>query len=767
MSDAAPPADDARSDGISLSHLARSWPKTVLAVWLAAIGLVLVVRGSPGAQGEVEALLPVAHRSLVDEPLVLLELGADGGSASSDALLTAATAIAERIPDERVPLAPPSGEAAAWFDAHALYLMPDEALAEIAARFSDAAMSDAISGLRARMSSPLFGATGDEPRRDPLGLHELVRDGAGRFTLDRARVTAAGDLIAEDGTAVLVQLRSPRPADTVLADVRAAIAGMPVEANLVGPAHLERAATTVVDERGHKLVLITLGAIAAVLAAALRRIRATFAILACLGTTYAAVLAVLGTETLWNLPIVVLAAGFACEGALHLQRISARGWPAATVMACALLPLLLSPYPAWQQAAWVWSLSVAAAILVLRVVLPAFHAVFGGAVSWDGRGFASRARPVLAIVTAGLALALGAWGFAKVPYHGADRIALPEAATGGVQARLLERFFDPALVVRTESTGKDAAEALEHAAVDAKGLLALVPEHATRVDTPGSWVAQTSDLHLRKTALVELQLSARLIRLRETLEAQGFRADAFGEFLRSAGGDEGMPTADAMLHGSLGPWLRRYLEEGDGLVRVRAFLQLVSDPAAPLPKLVSGDGKPLPMLGPAAAARSDRDRFAENLGMYALCQLWLGAFVVWLGTRSFAIALSAALATLATLGATLALVVIFELPFGPAMVPGWLLAGAAATVAAGRSCRAVDLQRPMFVTGLLVTSLCQIAAGLALVVSPVPMWRELGSIVIIGAAVASTIGIVAAPGLCRLLRREQQREEQQREETQA
>jgi hypothetical protein len=127
---------------------------------------------------------------------------------------------------------------------------------------------------------------------------------------------------------------------------------------------------------------------------------------------------------------------------------------------------------------------------------------------------------------------------------------------------------------------------------------------------------------------------------------------------------------------------------------------------------------------------------------------------VWLGTRSLAIAASAAIATLATQAATHAGIAMFDLPFGPAVLPAWLLAGAAATVAAGRACRAVDLQRPMFVTGLIVTSLCQVAAGLALVVSPVPVWRELGGVVMIGVVAASVIGIVVAPGVCAMLRRE-------------
>ncbi|MBC8067543.1 MAG: hypothetical protein IAG13_04345, partial [Deltaproteobacteria bacterium] len=230
---ATPPVDaEAARSGLSLQRLARHSPKSVLVLWLSAIAVVLSLGGTTRSTADVEALLPVAHRSPSGEPLILLELAPDTTDASTDTLLGAAAAITERLPDERVPLAPPSGEAAAWFDAHALYLMPDAALAEIGARFSDAAMSDAISGLRARMSSPLFGASGEEPRRDPLGLHELVQSNVGRFTSDRARATAAGDLLAPGGLAVLVQLRSTRDPQAVLADVRGAVVGMPVVASL-------------------------------------------------------------------------------------------------------------------------------------------------------------------------------------------------------------------------------------------------------------------------------------------------------------------------------------------------------------------------------------------------------------------------------------------------------------------------------------------------------------------------------------------------------
>ncbi|MBC8072389.1 MAG: hypothetical protein IAG13_28965 [Deltaproteobacteria bacterium] len=186
---------------------------------------------------------------------------------------------------------------------------------------------------------------------------------------------------------------------------------------------------------------------------------------------------------------------------------------------------------------------------------------------------------------------------------------------------------------------------------------------------------------------------------------------------------------------------------------MRAFVELAPDDSTALPRLRDADDEPMPLVGPAAAARHDRARFGEWLGIYALCQLWIGAFVVWLGTRSLAIAISAALTSAVTLGATTWGLALLGLSIGPAMLPGWLLAGAAGMVAAGRSCRAVDLQRPMFATGMIVTSLCQIAAGIALLVSPVPMWRELGAVVVLGSAAAAILGMTIAPGLCELLRR--------------
>jgi hypothetical protein len=54
--------------------------------------------------------------------------------------------------------------------------------------------------------------------------------------------------------------------------------------------------------------------------------------------------------------------------------------------------------------------------------------------------------------------------------------------------------------------------------------------------------------------------------------------------------------------------------------------------------------------------------------------------------------------------------------------------------------------------GLVVVSACQVAAGLALVLTGVPQWMQVGWVAAIGAAVASGAGLFVAPGLARLLR---------------
>ena len=752
------PIGSDRRDAISLSRWATRWPTAVIAVWLAIVAVcAALLRERVRIGGEIDALVPIEHRHLADEPLLLLQVRADVPTDAdpTQILLELAGRLSERLVDERVPIAAPAGEAAAWFDAHALFLVDEASLDAIAARFDDDAVSDAIEGLRARMSSPLFGVSGEEPRRDPLGLHGQTVDASSRFASTRgpggSTVTAAGDLLAANGDALLVQMRTPRAHAAVLADVRAVIGDGPVDGSWVGPAHLQERARAVVDDSGPRLLLTTIAAIAAVLAAALRRARATIAILACLVGSAVLAAVILRDIDTWGLAIVVLWLGFACEGALHLQRISARGWPAAAVLASAMAPLALSPYPAWQYWSWAWAVLVALAMLTLRVLLPAVHARLGGAVSWEGRGFSWRPLPMLGSVLGLAALVAGVLSLPTLAYRGADRVGLGAHTNSDAHKRLVADFFDPTTVVRAESRGDDRAQALEQAADDARVLARLIPAEAVRIDSPGLWVAREADLEQRRIALNALALPTRLDKMRAVLEAKGFRPDAFGEFLRGAATNDGSPTAAAMLEGPLGPWLRRYLVDKPS--RVRAFVQLTPDPDSDPPRVTDDAGRVIPLAGPAIAARIDRAAFADWLGIYVLCQMWIGAFVVWLGTRSLSISVSAAFATLATQCAVLAAMGLLQVPVGPAMLPALLLVGASSTISAGRACRAIDLGRPLFATGIIVTSLCQVASGVALLATGVSMWRALGLVVVLGAITASGVGLFVAPGVCRVLRR--------------
>src|SRR5690606_22996114 len=115
-------------------------------------------------------------------------------------LAEAGFAIEEAFPDRRVPLAPPKTEITRWLDAHALYLLPIETHAALAERLADEAMHAQVQGLVARLSSPLYAVSGDQPRRDPLAVHELTDREAGRLGhvaevpgSDAPQVSASGD----------------------------------------------------------------------------------------------------------------------------------------------------------------------------------------------------------------------------------------------------------------------------------------------------------------------------------------------------------------------------------------------------------------------------------------------------------------------------------------------------------------------------------------------------------------------------------------------
>lgn len=744
-----------------LQRIASARPRTIVAIWLLACGILVArVLGGSGVdvRGDLHGLVPPGDRPPADEPLLLLRMPptADGVAPDTDRLIEAASAVQERLGSERVALAPPRAEITGWVDAHVLYLLDPRTRATLSDALTDEAMTEAVESLRARLSSPLFGIRDDDPRRDPLGLQSVGAEASaafgriGRMSPRGAEATATGDLLARDGSSLLVLLRSARGPDVIAADVDDALGDLPVERAIVGPAATEQAVAGRIEAEAPRLLLLVGCGLAVVLALALRAIRPVIAILLALATGVLGLLWMAPPVDVFGVALAVLLCGYGCEGALHLQRISSRGWPGAAVMGTALLPLWLSPYPTWKAWSVVWLVGIALVVLTLRIALPALTSLIGGPRELAGSGFLLRPTRLVAVVLSVGALACGAWAAERLAFRGFDRLAADAGPVDDATRHVREHFFDPSRVVEAYSTGATEAEALERAAHDARRLAELVPAQAQQVDSPGRLVLPEAEIEARRQSLQVLQLPERTASLRAILESRGFRPDAFGEFLRSASELERAPTSAAALEGPLGHWIGRYVRETEGGFAIRNRVHLGPDPSAPMPAVTDDEGKPIALHGAAVAARLDRDRFPDQLGIWVAAQLWLGALFVWLGTRSLPVALATAITALASQTAVLAMMVPLKMPLGPHLVPALLLVGASALVAGARACRAVDLDRPLYAVGLLVTGLCQVVAGLALVASGLPLWSQIGMCVAIGASIASGAGLFVAPGLARL-----------------
>ncbi|MCX4243864.1 MMPL family transporter [Paraliomyxa miuraensis] len=764
------PADDSPTSNdagaLSLRRWARTWPRAIVTAWAVLVVLLLArVIGDPGVEvsGDAQGLLPLEHRAPDDELLVLLTVHDDALAderGGVDVLLGAASAAAEQLGERRVPLGPPSAELTAWIDAHALYLLPVQAHEALAERLSDTAMTRAVDALRARLSSPLHGLSGEDPRRDPLRLQELSQEHAGRLThlgnlADMpAELTAAGDLMALDGRTLLMQVRSDADPGVLLEELRGVLPSSAVSAAVVGPGPRRAADRTIVEEQWGRLLVLSFAGLVVVLSLALRAIRSVVAIVLALGTVLLGMLALGPPLDPHGVPLLVLLLGFGCEGALHLTRISPRGWPAAAVLGGALLPLLLSPYPHWQTWALGWLGGVAAAVVLLRLLVPALLSLWKLSPAPARRGFRLHPLRPLAALLAVAALAGGAWALQRLPFLELDRTPRP-TIEGDPERSVREHFFDPRLVVRAWSRGDTPALALEHAAEHARQLATLVPGDATRVDSPGRLVLPLPELQSRKRSLEALELPERMDALRDLLATRGFRPDAFGEFSRGAANLEDLPTPQAALEGPLGAWIRSYLEPVDARASEGGGAALVTrvhvrpDSSAPVPVIETESGT-IELRGPAVAARRDREGFDDWLGIYIACQLWLGALAVWLGTRSLPTALGCSVAALTAQTAVLAVMVPTGLSLGAALLPALMLVGAAAMIAGARACRSVSQDERFHATGVLLSGLCQAVAGLALLATTHPLWSQVGLLVAMGAVLASGAGLFVAPGMMHL-----------------
>ena len=695
------------------------------------------------------------HRSDADTMWVILGRAAGGEADEGEAgarLLAAAEAARAALGPAWSPVAAPAQEVSAWTEEHLLFLLPQSAHDEVASRLTDDAIDAAVIGIRARLTSPLFVASGEEPRRDLLGLPGLL--GARGAALGRARAepgrdaaeaTGAGDLLAGDGQSLLLEARATEAPSRLRARLEAAIGGA-ATLTAIGPAAREEAAAAVTAAELKRLPVVALALLMIVLALGLRSARAAIGQGLCAGTGLLVGLAA-GPPDLLGLPLLVLALGFGCEGMIHLQRIAAHGWAAPLILAGALAPALLAPYPAWHGWAALWAAIAAATLLCSRLALPA--ALGGVSIEAVGKGLSLRAWPIVSVLVASSLFAGGALALPALRAQGPAPLAIGDAALAEAEAAARARFFDPDGALTLRSRGADREAALEAAAAAATLAIAAPPGSIRRFDLPGALVVPADELARRAEGLRALAIPERIAALKEALRAAGLRPGAFGELLRGAQAVEDPPSAAAALAGPLGGWIAGHVREeaGGATLTSRIFVEPGADLAA------IDEGGALGLRGPRAAAAADRLKFDDRLGLCAAMLLWLGALVVWLALRSLAAALAAGLTALAGLCGALCGLWALGRPLGPALLPALLLVGAAGMIAGGRACRSIAAQQPLLVRGLIVTSACQAAAAAALLTARVPMWRAMGEVVAIGAALAPALAVLVTPGLYAMFQR--------------
>ncbi len=739
---------------------ARPWAQrfawAIVLAWLAACAGI-VGAGALGVRvrGELDGLLPPEHRAPADQGYLLLR---HDGDLTRDELLSIADRVHEVLGPAWVPVVAPAAERNGWLDAHALYLLPLSTHDALRERLSDENIRSAVDALRSTMSSPFFGLTMSESRRDPLRLRDLTAGVEARSSWDapalasRAAPTPAGDLLADDGQSLLLSTRGTRPASE-LAELVAHSVSEAVIVEDVGPRAQRDDAVAAADAALRKTVWIALVGIIVVLAAAHRNVRRTLAAALCLGSGAAACLLFVPLDPI-SAPLLVLAIGIGSGATLPLARLSGRGWAGLAILAVALTPLMVLDYTLWVTWAPLWVGVVLVMRGMTRVVMPALLEVLrvGPNARHDRRArFLLRPSSAVALSLSLGLLASGWWGLGGLEYRGVDRL---EFAPGNAARRLMrETYFDPGLVAHVDTEGTDVVQALTRSADDARLLATLVPTEARVVDTPGALVLPSEELQRRAVGLAELKLGERLTKLRELLSARGFRPAAFGEFLRSAADPDRLPTPEAALEGPLGPWIRGYVvDTGSGVV-LQARVHLAPDPDVLPPALETPDGRTLLVQGPAIGGRMQAATFFDQLGLATGALLWIGAFVVWLAMRQFSAALAAAIGGTCVLAGMLAALRLLEVPASPVLLPVFLLAAATAVVAAAGACRAAGKGTPVSATGLLAAGLAQSIAGLALAASSIPVWVDVGVAAAAGSLLASGVGLFVAPGLATLLER--------------
>ncbi|MEZ4452766.1 MAG: hypothetical protein R3B09_25115 [Nannocystaceae bacterium] len=740
-------------------HSRRPRALVILALWIITTGALILAVGlwrPLTARGELDGLVPAERRDVhtrsttwlvveVTDALGSLD-GDDDPHAPSHRLLRAADRLHRALDGRWVPIAAPVQEVSVWLDRHLLFLVTPTEHARLAERLTPEAMKAAAQGIRARLTSPLFTASGEEPRRDPLGLRPLLASSIGRAADDGAQATAAGDLLSGDGRRLLIEVRGDDDPTTLTDRARAAIADPGVRVAAIGEALREANARAQVREglRGPPITAAAL--VLMILALGTRGVRTALIL------TGAAIVAAI-VASLWIgevdlasvtlLPILLALAG---EGVIDRRRISGVGRAAPLLLAAALAPLLLAPYPTWQAWALPWALAVILFFAIVHGVAPAALADAEPAGSPPrGPALRLRPRPWIAASIAALVVAVAVVVAPAATLVGPAAPPLRDPAAAD-EAAMRRDFFDPRAVVTVDRSGDDLADALVRS-IDAAAILERPGAPARLVDAPGSLIVDDDELERRAEALAGLAVPARMRALEGAIADAGMRPSAFAEFLHGAAELDDRPSAARALAGPLRAWIDAHTRaDGEAVVlRSRAFFADVDA----IPPELADDGA----TGAALVDASERARLPRRLGIVAAVGLWIGALITWLTGRSLAVAVAAALTGgLAELG-VIALLVALGLPLGPAMLPALLLIGALGVITGARAGRSIDGDEPLAIGPTILGALAWIAGGVALLAAPEPLWQAIGAVIAGGSALALGLGLVVAPGLTHLLAR--------------
>ena len=197
-------------------------------------------------------------------------------------------------------------------------------------------------------------------------------------------------------------------------------------------------------------------------------------------------------------------------------------------------------------------------------------------------------------------------------------------------------FFAARNIVRFESEGSSVAEVLDRAPLTLGPLKPLLGEVANRVDSPGSFVLPGELLESRRRSLRTLNIDEKIGDLREILKDQGFRDEAFNEFLNGATELRRFPDAKAALESGLGAWMRRFIREEESRVVLTHELELRRVDPEFLPVLTEV-GTP---RGPAISRMIEIRDFEQALLTLLLTQLWLVTFIAWVSARQLSHAIA-------------------------------------------------------------------------------------------------------------------------------